>query len=568
MKIGDFLTFFANAAISTTAKIVRTDIDDECKQEIIENGLYHITLNKETALKIMQTQHIRPGNQLVSYGKSSVFLFNGTPTADNYMKNICNGNNQKNIYLNPTLVETAIQILPKDKSELANYKVRPLVDNAILFEGYCILPKEETKIVYLVPDLVRDMQTGEPLLNQQTGKYDIKFRVAEENELNEDKTRYNAKQDYLKFVQEEAKSLGYLQSDTKIASSLNSILSVVQLGKIEGDMTRKNIIKNIPKIIKEKIKQITTPKLDMSTDEKITTTISKIDAKKKNPYRDKKFGEAVANFQSQNLTQLNLREELENLTTSEKGEYFREKYKQIIDQDNMTKGINGINHSNRVALLSMLIVQKEGLLENDENNRTKDIILSASYYHDIGRASNIFSLSHQKRSAKKIDNIELMYADGKKYSSEDKKILQAVIEAHNGKDKNMEKICRKYKINSNDIDYTIQLMTILKDADALDRVRLDINKGIVKTDLKPKYLRTNTSKQLLNASYQLETLSQKVSFDRILSYKTEVQKEGGIIQTKNEKFVEKLKKGIVQIPNSINRAKNKTKKITRKPEGR
>ena len=69
-------------------------------------------------------------------------------------------------------------------------------------------------------------------------------------------------------------------------------------------------------------------------------------------------------------------------------------------------------------------------------------------------------------------------------------------------------------------------MAILKDADALDRVRLDFNKGIMATDLNPKYLRTDTAKRLLNASYQLEGLTNKVSFDRILAYKTEEQTEG------------------------------------------
>ena len=76
------------------------------------------------------------------------------------------------------------------------------------------------------------------------------------------------------------------------------------------------------------------------------------------------------------------------------------------------------------------------------------------------------------------------------------------------------------------LEYTKKLMRILKDADALDRVRLDYNTGILITDLNPKYLRTNTAKRLLNASYQLEGLTNKVSFDKILAYKTEEQTEG------------------------------------------
>lgn len=100
------------------------------------------------------------------------------------------------------------------------------------------------------------------------------------------------------------------------------------------------------------------------------------------------------------------------------------------------------------------------------------------------------------------------------------------MEAHEGKDEAMDQICKKYHISEENWEYTKTLMTILKDADSLDRVRLDYNTGIVMTDLNPKYLRTNTAKRLLNASYQLEGLTNKVSFDKILAYKTEEQTEG------------------------------------------
>jgi len=164
--------------------------------------------------------------------------------------------------------------------------------------------------------------------------------------------------------------------------------------------------------------------------------------------------------------------------------------------------------------------------------------------------------SHSKNNVKKIKNIDLKYVKGEVYSEEDRKILQDVIEAHEGKDKNMEKICKKYKISQENVEYTMQLIKIIKDADALDRVRLDINFPTrVHTDLDPRYLRTNGAKQLLNLSYQLESLTKKVSFDRILAYKTEEQKEGGIIQTKRDKFVEDLKRGIVKVPQTVQKIK-------------
>lgn len=186
-------------------------------------------------------------------------------------------------------------------------------------------------------------------------------------------------------------------------------------------------------------------------------------------------------------------------------------------------------------------------------------MLSAAYYHDIGRKKGITRDNygfHAKNSVKMIEKMDLTYLNGQKYSENDKKILKAIVEAQESKDKNMLKICEKYKIDEKDFEKTVQLMQIIKDADALDRVRLDLNiPTAMKTNLNPKLLRLNTSKQLLNASYQLEKLTQKVSFDRILAYKTEEQKEGGEITTKREVFVDYLRQGISQTPNMIKKAK-------------
>ena len=203
----------------------------------------------------------------------------------------------------------------------------------------------------------------------------------------------------------------------------------------------------------------------------------------------------------------------------------------------------------------MIIAQREEILDGDLEGKTKDILLSAVYYHDIGRKKENITDNygrHSKNSARKINKMNLFYANGEPYSIDDKKILQAVVQAHEGKDKDMLKICKKYKIREEDIPYTMQLMTILKDADALDRVRLDINLPILmRTDLNPKYLRTNTAKQLLNASYQLETLSQKVTFDGIIAYKTSEQKNGEIIESKREQFIDELRQGITEMPQTM-----------------
>ena len=264
----------------------------------------------------------------------------------------------------------------------------------------------------------------------------------------------------------------------------------------------------------------------MTTDEKIHKEMEEFQHKKKNPYRDKKFAMAVANFGKQGLEQLPLKDELEKITTGEVGKYIRRKYKQIDKTDYIKRGSHNIQHNNRVAMLSMIIAQNEGILESDKDNRMKDILLTAAYEHDIGRKIGKLTFHigpHAKRSVRKLKKKNVRYADGQVYSEEDKNILKAVIEEHEGKDETMDKLCQKYHISEEKKEYTKNLMAILKDADALDRVRLDFNLGIMMTELNPEYLRTNTAKRLLNASYQLEGLTNKISFDEILTYKAEEQ---------------------------------------------
>ena len=55
-----------------------------------------------------------------------------------------------------------------------------------------------------------------------------------------------------------------------------------------------------------------------------------------------------------------------------------------------------------------------------------------------------------------------------------------------------------------------KLNSVVRDADALDRVRIDTKFPNYKVNLNPKYLVNDTSKRLINAAYQLEFLTKKV----------------------------------------------------------
>ena len=532
MLIKDIAMFVPRGIISTILKSVRTDIDTVGKEEILQNGLYHITKDQETAELILNSEYLKPSTGILkninSFGTAVACMFDGLPTMDNYMKNLETTKTENNPLLTPNMVLNAIKISPTEMSELSNYKVRSLADNVIEYEGYCVLPKGKVKTVKLVPDLNRDTVTNMPIINPKTGEYEIIFREAKEEELNQDQKTYKVKEDYLKYIEKMREKIGYLNGDHLPAKAMNSFITLMYEGKLEEDMMKEYSKKNFFKLIKDRIERWKTPKLDMSTDEKIYTEIKEFNHKKKNPYRDKKFGTAVADFQRQGLEQLKLKDELEEITTGEIGAFFRKKEKHIDKSHVIQKGIHGISHNDRVALLTMIIAKNEGVLEGDTDNRTKDILLTAAYLHDIGRKVGKFAFNvgpHAKRSAKKINKIHVRYMNGQPYTEKDKNILKAVVEAHEGKDEIMDKLCGKYHISEEDKGYTKKLMTILKDADALDRVRIDFNKGIMITDLNPQYLRTDTAKRLLDASYQLEGLTNKVSFDRILAYKTEEQTE-------------------------------------------
>ena len=567
MLIKDIAMFLPRGIVSTILKTVRTDIDKVGKEQILKNGLYHMTTDEETVQLILDSGYLKPSTGILkninSYGTAVACMFNGTPTIENYIKNLETTKASNNPLITPNMVLNGIKISPTEMSELVNYKARSLADDVIIYEGYCVLPKEKVQTVKLVPDLNRDAVTNEPIVNPKTGEYEIIFREAQEEELSQDKKTYEAKEDYLKYVETVKKKIGYLEGNHLPSKAINAFITLMYQGRIEGDMTKK-YSKNIFKHIKNAIKRWKTPKLDMSTDEKIYTEIREFNNKKKNPYRDRKFGLAVADFQKQGLEQLELKDELEKITTGEIGKFFRRKNQQIDKTNIIQRGIHGIHHNDRVAMLSMMIARNEGILEGDTDHRTKDILLMAAYEHDIGRKVGKMTFNigpHAKRSARKLRKMDVKYLNGQPYTEEDKNILRAVVEAHEGKDEAMDQICKKYHISEENLKYAKKLMTILKDADALDRVRLDYNTGIVITDLNPKYLRTNTAKRLLNASYQLEGLTNKVSFDKILAYKTEEQTEGES-RTKAYrrllKFIPTQNKLIISEEN--NRTMNKEKK--------
>lgn len=163
---------------------------------------------------------------------------------------------------------------------------------------------------------------------------------------------------------------------------------------------------------------------------------------------------------------------------------------------------HGINHSRKVAILASEILQSSGM---NFDEKMVDILLTACYYHDIGRIADIGP--HAKNSVRKLREMKLYFEDGEEYTEEDRNMLYAIVDAHEGRDSDIDKIMNKYHISKENQDKVKFYAGVLKDADALDRARLS-NQFYM--DLNPKYLRNREAKQLINFSFDLDNISRQM----------------------------------------------------------
>lgn len=143
--------------------------------------------------------------------------------------------------------------------------------------------------------------------------------------------------------------------------------------------------------------------------------------------------------------------------------------------------IHGRTHIERVCFLALILSNKLDLSADD----TK-LLLTASAYHDIGRKNEFVDAEHGLRAAEAVGR----YVD---YEGDDLKILKASIEAHSRSDSLMSDIIDKYDVA--DVERALRIARILKDADALDRVRI--------LDLNTKYLRFEESRDLVEFAKNL-----------------------------------------------------------------
>lgn len=143
--------------------------------------------------------------------------------------------------------------------------------------------------------------------------------------------------------------------------------------------------------------------------------------------------------------------------------------------------IHGVAHIERVLLFGGLIA-----MQNHCNEEDTKLLLTACSYHDIGRIDDSLDDDHGRRSSEKLPSVITL-------PSEDMAIVQAAIYAHSIDDSRMENVITSFGIY--DKARAIRIAKMLKDADALDRVRV--------YDLDPNYLRFPCSCQYVDFANSL-----------------------------------------------------------------
>lgn len=165
---------------------------------------------------------------------------------------------------------------------------------------------------------------------------------------------------------------------------------------------------------------------------------------------------------------------------------FQDVMSNIKEEFFINDSIHGISHNERVTLLACYIGIQEGL-----NNEELRLVLESAKYHDIGRG---FEGNHGQYSAIIIDrNKEHIFPN---LSNDEINIIKALCHGHSVDDKKYEEVARLYGIKN--IEKFKRLLDVVKDADALDRVRLPRFGG-----LDERYLRTETSKRIIDFSKEL-----------------------------------------------------------------
>lgn len=219
---------------------------------------------------------------------------------------------------------------------------------------------------------------------------------------------------------------------------------------------------------------------------------------------------------------------------------------------------HSIEHIEKVMLFSLMLAKNEGVDDKD----TKALLVAAAF-HDSYRAGNDGDEEHAIGSAKKTkeyfeSNLDNSYG----IDAEDIPLIQVAIAYHEYEEKikgkvdraQISKLCEEYGYTG-DFERVVQISTILKDADALDRERFG-NRG----KLNPKYLRTNSAKStnMIFFAQKVNGIYAKNMIDRNYEVDGQVNKFNAvkILQLKRKQNSAKVEEKIIESPLSVDEMLN------------
>lgn len=155
---------------------------------------------------------------------------------------------------------------------------------------------------------------------------------------------------------------------------------------------------------------------------------------------------------------------------------------------------NPMDHSQRVLLYAAYIAIIEKIPLKHFN-----VLVNAAKLHDIGRNSDKTDLLHGHKGASIIKKYNLVDLEKPLFN-----ILLTLVDSHSAYDKNIEGVMFKHEIELKDYPAVKKLCNIIKDAEALDKVRF-IDEQIVNVNkiLKVNQLKLKTSKQLVTLAFDM-----------------------------------------------------------------
>lgn len=174
---------------------------------------------------------------------------------------------------------------------------------------------------------------------------------------------------------------------------------------------------------------------------------------------------------------------IDDFVKSDYFEILKDSYKRLNTHILFDSHIHGHGHIERVIFFAHLLAFHYKL-----DQRDTDVLRNAASLHDTKRINDGWDTEHGHRAA--LESISYSYAD-----KADDRVIQAVIAAHSTDDKIMDETIREFIKDTDDFERTKRLAKLFKDADGLDRVRIN--------HLDPAYLRNDFSKDLVDFAYDL-----------------------------------------------------------------